>query len=150
MRQWIFVEPGLCGSSGLAGKARVVLHATLLEEARSPDYCARHTTHLMPIPYSVAGHEADELDRWYAEEHVEMLLRCSDWLRVRRYRVERVSGESWTRLVVHDLAAPDVLERTEVRAAMATPWRQQLARRPWFLAEPRAALGVVATGNSDA
>lgn len=144
VRRWVLVEPGLDVQTGdgLGVSPQITLHARKLDDMASPHYSVLRVKHVMPIAYAVPADELDNLDRWYAEEHADKLLRCDAWLRVRRYEILAITGARWNRLVIHDLAAADVLQRDEVRAAMATPWRQALARRPWFLAEPRAALRV--------
>jgi hypothetical protein len=142
LRRWVLVEPGVGSGAGFGSSAQVALHARKLGDVASPRYSAARVTHVMPIPYAVPADEIEDLDRWYTDEHVDKLLRCDAWLRVRRYEIEEITGARWNRLVVHDLAADDVLERDEVRSAMATPWRRALADRPWFVAEPRAALRV--------
>src|SRR5262249_13444356 len=132
----------------LGGSPAIALRARKLDDVASPHHAASHVTHVMPIPYAVPAAELDNLDRWYVEEHVEKLLRCNAWQRVRRYEILAITGARWNRLVIHDLAAAEVLERAEVQAAMATPWRQALARQPWFVAEPRVALRVRSRGES--
>lgn len=141
---WVLIEPGTGSEEGLgpSWSARVVLQARKVEEVSAPHAAGARVTHVLPIPYSAPDDEVEDLERWYSEEHTEKLLRCDAWLRVRRYRIEAIRGAEWNRLVVHDLAANDVLARDEVREAMATPWRQRLADRPWFMAEPRQPLEV--------
>jgi hypothetical protein len=95
---------------------------------------------MLPIPYEVPTDEVATLDRWYEEEHTELLLRCPAWLRVRRFAVDTVAGAAWNRLLVHDLATGGVLEAPEVVASMRTPRRLALAARPWFLAGGRRPL----------
>ncbi len=141
-RRWVLVEPGVGPGAGFGSSAQIALHARKLGDVASPNYSASSVTHLMPIPYAVPEDEIEDLDHWYTDEHVDKLLLCDAWLRVRRYEIGAIAGARWNRLVIHDLAADDVLERDEVQAAMATPWRRALADRPWFVAEPRAALGV--------
>lgn len=98
----------------------------------------------MIIAYAVPEAELEELDAWYVEEHIEMLLRCPDWLRTRRYEILRRENADWNRLVVHSLASPDILDSPEVRESMETPWRQSFAPRPWFLTGGRAPVRLVA------
>lgn len=97
----------------------------------------------MIIAYAVPEAELEELDAWYVEEHIEMLLRCPDWLRTRRYEILRGENAGWNRLVVHSLASPGILESPEVRESMATPWRQSFAPRPWFLTGGRDPVRLV-------
>ncbi|MGK2955803.1 MAG: hypothetical protein ACSLFI_09070 [Solirubrobacterales bacterium] len=97
----------------------------------------------MIIAYAVPEPELEELDAWYVDEHIEMLLRCPDWLRTRRYEILQSVNADWNRLVVHSLASPDVLGSPEVRESMATPWRQSFASRPWFLTGGRDPVRLV-------
>ena len=142
LRRWVIAEPALDPAGGFSSSALVALRARKLGDDASAGYARSRVTHVMPIPYAVPEDELEDLDRWYTDEHVDRLLLCDTWLRVRRYEIDSITGARWNRLVVHDLAADNVLERDEVQAAMATPWRRALADRPWFVAEPRAALGV--------
>lgn len=96
--------------------------------------------YLLPVPYGVVGDDLEELDRWYIEEHADMLLKCPDWLSVRRYAVTSVAGDFWNRLVFHDLTISKIFDAPEVIASMATPWRTSLAQRPWFFAGGRSVL----------
>ncbi len=97
----------------------------------------------MIIAYAVPEAELEELDAWYVDEHIEMLLRCPDWLRTRRYEVLQSVNADWNRLVVHSLASPGVLDSPEVRESMATPWRQSFASRSWFLTGGRDPVRLV-------
>lgn len=126
-----------------AEAVRVALTARGLETQARDDWSAERVSHVMPVAISAPGSGIDDVDRWYREEHTEMLLRCPDWLRVRRYAIESIKGATWSRLALHELASPAVLESAEVRAAMGTPWRRRLAEQPWFLTEGRTPLGVV-------
>ena len=74
-----------------------------------------------------------EFDAWYSEDHVPLLLRCKDWLRVRRFRVTDGQPGQWNRLAIHHLAS--ALESPERAEARVTPWRNKLAVLPWFRGE---------------
>lgn len=112
--------------------------ARLLSERVLAPYDGRRATHLLPIPYSAPANEAEELDRWYEDEHTPLVLSVPGWLRVRRFAVEECAGGTWSRLLLHDLADGNVLERPQIKAGMETQWRRKLAATSWFLAEPRA------------
>jgi hypothetical protein len=114
--------------------------ATLLGEEATIGGETNESPWLMAIPYETSPEEAAELDRWYEEEHTEMLLRCPDWVRVRRFQVTSTYGAAWNRLVLHDLSTEEVISTAEVAASMQTPWRLALAQRPWFLAGGRRPL----------
>jgi hypothetical protein len=149
---WLFAAegPGSVDAPALAGlavealggattSAVVTATCTPLSEDPPGDVGSR-ADWMLPIPYAAPAEEVATLDRWYEEEHIELLLRCPAWLRVRRYAVDTVSHGGWNRLVVHDVADGDVLEAPEVVASMRTPRRVALAARPWFLAGGRRPL----------
>jgi hypothetical protein len=102
--------------------------------------------YLLPVPMAVPDSDLQELDRWYCEEHVGLLLRAPCWTRVERYTVDQVVGAEWTRLTLHSVERHDSLMAPEVRHAMSTAWRNALALRPWFLAGGRNML-VIAKPN---
>lgn len=121
---------------------RVRFVARAAGERTGEGFDPNRVTHVMPVGIAAPPEEAGEVDRWYEEEHNGLLLRCPNWLRVRRYTVDEIDGAGWSRLALHDLASADVLSSPEVRAAMSTPWRDRLVERPWFLAEGRDPLVV--------
>jgi hypothetical protein len=123
-------------------RPRVAFTARPMGGRASAAFDPDHVTHVMPVPIPVPEAHLEDVDRWYEEEHTELLLRCHDWLRVRRFAVEAVEGPAWTRLALHDLASPEVLATPQLRAAMATPWRDRLAGHDWFMAEGRVPLAV--------
>ena len=125
---------------GGAGTPAVVTGTCTPLSEEPPRAVGRRADWMLPIPYEAPADELATLDRWYEEEHVEMLLRCPAWLRVRRYAVDTVAGAEWNRLVLHDLTDGDVLQAPEVVASMRTPRREALAKRPWFLAGGRRPL----------
>lgn len=151
-RRWIAAETDRADADDVlaalrdampADAVRVALTAQGLEFESRPDWSPERVTHVMPVAIAAPASAVDDVDRWYREEHTEMLLRCPDWLRVRRYAIASIEGASWSRLALHELASPDVLQSAEVRTAMGTPWRQRLAEQPWFLTEGRTPLAVV-------
>ena len=87
---------------------------------------------LVSVYFSVPDDRADEFNRWYNEEHVPMLLGCSDWLMCRRFTVEDGDPEPWTHLALHYLRDEKALKSPERAAANETPWRKKLAEESWF------------------
>jgi hypothetical protein len=145
-RRWLVAEsPAGVAPAALLGAVRaaagapaaVSFTARPLGERRSPAFRVPRVSHVMPIAIAAPAGDVGEIDRWYEQEHAELLLRCPDWLRVRRYAIETIDGAAWSRLALHDLSSADVMSTPEVRAAIATPWRRRLAERPWFLGEAR-------------
>lgn len=88
--------------------------------------------YLYLVTFAVPAAAQAEVDAWYEQEHLPILLRNEDWLRCRRYAVADAVPPGVTRAAVHelaDLAALDSPERAEARAA---PWRARLAENAWF------------------
>jgi hypothetical protein len=88
---------------------------------------------LLAIAFAVPGHDEDEFDGWYEEEHVPLLMQVPGWLRVRRYKVRPGSaGPPWTHIALHDLRDESALAHPARAAARDTPRRDALAQRDWF------------------
>jgi len=83
---------------------------------------------LLAVALSVPAEARDDLDAWYTDEHISMLLQVPGWLRIRRYRLTRsLDGAAPDFLSVHELAGPQVLDEPGYRAAVSTPWRDRVA-----------------------
>jgi hypothetical protein len=89
-------------------------------------------SHLSVVCFSVPQRELEDFDDWYETEHIPALLKASDWLRVRRYRVLSGEGGPWTDIALHELASREVMQSPQREAARKGPKRDELARRPWF------------------
>jgi hypothetical protein len=87
---------------------------------------------LYAVFFEVPADRADDFDRWYTEDHIPLLMKCDDWLMVRRFDI--IDGEpgKYTHLALHYLASTDALSSPEREAARATPWRAKLAAESWF------------------
>jgi hypothetical protein len=82
---------------------------------------------VLAVAMSVAAGAEDDLDAWYTDEHIPMLLGVPGWLRIRRYRLSRSLDEPGPEfLSVHELAGPQVLDEPSYRAAISTPWRDRV------------------------
>ncbi len=82
---------------------------------------------LLAVAMSVPASAEDDLDAWYAEEHIPMLLEVPGWRRIRRFRLTRsLDAPAPDFLSVHELAGPEVLEEPLYRAAIGTPWRDRV------------------------
>jgi hypothetical protein len=96
-----------------------------LSEDGSP--VGRPAPMILAVALSVPASAEEDLAAWYTEEHIPMLLEVPGWRRIRRFRLIRamdVPGPDF--LSVHDLAGPEVLEEPRYRAAISTPWRDQV------------------------
>lgn len=68
--------------------------------------------------------DADELARWYADEHVALLFRVPGWLRTRRFRSITPGTPNW--LALHELESPGVATDPAGDPARSTPWRNRV------------------------
>jgi len=92
---------------------------------------------LYPVIFNVPAERQDEFDRWYDEEHLDILLECPYWQMCRRFKViDPVSG-SPTHIALHYLTDLRALESEERTRARSTPWRKRLATEDWFRGEYR-------------
>ena len=82
--------------------------------------------------FSVPDEAADAFNAWYTEEHVPMLLKCSDWLGCRRFLISEGDPQPWTHLALHYIADMSAFDSPEREAARSTELRQKLSEEPWF------------------
>jgi hypothetical protein len=71
-----------------------------------------------------------DLDAWYEQEHVTLLLEVPGWLRCRRYQV--TAGGQHLSLAAHELSDSRALAAPERDLAVRTAWRDRLAAEDWF------------------
>jgi hypothetical protein len=88
---------------------------------------------LMLVAFDVPADRADEVARWYDDEHIMLLMRADGWLRARRFNVVNHTGKRWTSLAFHELRDVSVMDSPERAIARSTPWRAQLEREGWFV-----------------
>jgi hypothetical protein len=99
---------------------------------------AEHAPVLMIVAFDVPAERAADVERWYAIEHIELLMRAPGWLRARRYEVVSFAGgERYTSLALHELRSVQVLDSPERAFARRTAWRAVLEAEPWFAAAGR-------------
>jgi len=95
--------------------------------------CAEMHRVLMIVAFCVPQERAEEVERWYRDEHGPLLLRAPGWLRMRRYGLRHgAGGPRWTHLALHELRSAAVLDSTERALARSTPWRARLEQESWF------------------
>lgn len=87
---------------------------------------------LYPVFFSVPGDREDEFNRWYEEDHVPTLLKCSDWAACRRYKIDSGVPGNWTHLALHYLKDMKALDSPERKEARDSKWREKLAKEDWF------------------
>jgi hypothetical protein len=67
-----------------------------------------------------------ELDKWYRQEHIEMLSRVPGWLRTRRYVTSSVDSRSAVEyLALHEYSPNNGLDGPEFKAATSTAWAKE-------------------------
>jgi hypothetical protein len=68
-----------------------------------------------------------QFDRWYEEEHIDLLSKIPGWLRTRRFKSSNASnGSDVTYLALHEYHTTCGLGGPEHRAAMSTSWRNDI------------------------
>jgi hypothetical protein len=68
-----------------------------------------------------------QFDRWYEEEHIDLLSKVPGWFRTRRFKSSSASKRSdVTYLALHEYHSTHGLGGTEHRAAMSTSWRNDI------------------------
>jgi hypothetical protein len=87
----------------------------------------------MLVAFDVPANLTTEVDRWYEEEHIGLLMKADGWLRARRFRVPDFSnGPRWTSLAFHELRDISVMASPERAIARSTAWRAELEKGDWF------------------
>jgi hypothetical protein len=82
---------------------------------------------LLAVAMTVPADAEDDVQAWYTDEHIPMLLKVPGWGRIRRFRlVSSMDGPAPVLLSMHELARPAVLEEPAFRAAISTPWRDRV------------------------
>ena len=82
---------------------------------------------LLAVAMTVPADAEDDVQAWYTDEHIPMLLKVPGWGRIRRFRlVSSMDGPAPVLLSMHELAGPAVLEEPAFKAAISTPWRDRV------------------------
>lgn len=69
----------------------------------------------------------EEIEKWYGEEHMDMLSKVPGWLRSRLFKISTLEkGEPTRFLALHDYAKTNGLGGTEYQAATSTPRTKEL------------------------
>jgi hypothetical protein len=68
-----------------------------------------------------------EFDRWYEEEHIDLLSRVPGWFRTQRFKTSSIAVEKEvTYLALHEYTSSNGLGGKEHQAAMSTSWRDEI------------------------
>jgi hypothetical protein len=79
---------------------------------------------LMAVSMSVPESGVADMEAWYVEEHIPMLLAVPGWRRSRRYRL--ASGDGPAYLSLHEIDSLAAFEEPGYKAAISTPWRDRI------------------------
>ncbi|KAH7090036.1 hypothetical protein BKA62DRAFT_750637 [Auriculariales sp. MPI-PUGE-AT-0066] len=105
--------------------------------------CTGETKYVLTV--SMTSTDPDNVDKWYAEEHLEMLRAVPGWLRSRRYSLVNGAATGYAEekqmpklMALHEWASADALKTPEFKAATSTEWRDRVVasvvaseRRGW-------------------
>lgn len=74
------------------------------------------------------GKDAKELDRWYNEEHIDLLSKVSGWQRTRRFVTSSIleGKEGIEYLALHEYAPKNGLGGEKFEAATSTSWTKEI------------------------
>jgi hypothetical protein len=96
------------------------------------------TTYSRMRPHSSTRHSslcilhASKSSPLYEADHIPTLLKCSEWLAARRFRIVEAEPQPSTHLALHYLATPEALQAAAREQARRSPWRMRLAQENWF------------------
>ena len=79
---------------------------------------------LLAVSLSVPESAVADMEAWYAEEHIPMLLAVPGWRRVRRYVL--ASGDGPKYLSLNEIDSQAAFDQPEYEAATSTPWRKRV------------------------
>lgn len=79
---------------------------------------------LMAVSMSVPEPAEADMEAWYVEEHIPMLLAVPGWRRSRRYVL--TSGDGPKYLSLHEIDSHASFDRPEYKAAISTRWRNRV------------------------
>jgi pimeloyl-ACP methyl ester carboxylesterase len=69
----------------------------------------------------------EELDKWYREEHIDLLSKVPGWLRTRRFVTSSIDPKATVEyLALHEYAPKNGLGGSEFVAATTTPWNKEV------------------------
>jgi hypothetical protein len=79
---------------------------------------------LMAVSMSVPESAEADVEAWYVEEHIPMLLAVPGWRRSRRYALS--SGDGPRYLSLHEIDSHSAFDEPAYKAAISTPWRDRI------------------------
>lgn len=113
------------------------------EMARADHLPGEPAPYLMPLAYAVPSDAVADLDAFYVEEHLPIVLECEGWMRARLCDATGPVGAGWNRVVLHELRSAHVLHHGAIGRARSTDWMAALTAHRWFTDPPRQILARV-------
>jgi hypothetical protein len=114
--------------SASAREKRIMSAATIDRRLYSPISDSGPTAEaapvLMAVSMSVPESAEADMEAWYVEEHIPMLLAVPGWRRSRRYVL--TSGDGPKYLSLHEIDSHASFDLPEYKAAISTPWRNRI------------------------
>ncbi|CDO77511.1 hypothetical protein BN946_scf184912.g10 [Trametes cinnabarina] len=104
----------------------------------APGYDEREPgPYLVTMQIEIKPELEEELNRWYAEEHIALLAKVPGWRRSRRFVLREAGPAKGTDagmvvarppkyLAVHEWDSPASFETAEFKHATSTPWRMKM------------------------
>lgn len=72
----------------------------------------------------------EQLDKWYREEHVDMISKVPGWLRTRRFVTSSIDPDApMEYMSLHEYAPENGLAGPEFKAATTTPWAAEIGSK---------------------
>ena len=87
---------------------------------------------LYAVWFGVPSHAAADVEAWYREEHIPLLMEEPLWRAAVHYRIVHGEPAHLTHLTLHYLESAEALKSPVRPRARGTPWRQRLSQEPWF------------------
>ncbi len=127
---------------GAAGARDVPGGVTEITEYRAVEFAVRRQVDaaaaaldaplLYAVWFNVPADRTGDVDDWYEQEHIPILMECPAWLMARRFAITGGGPGPFNRLALHYLADRSALESPARFKARGTAWRARLAAEPWF------------------
>jgi hypothetical protein len=111
-----------------AREKSIMSTATIIRRLYSPVSDSGPTADAPPVLLAVSmsvpeGTEGD-VEAWYTEEHIPMLLAVPGWRRSRRYLL--TSGDGPRYLSLHEIDSHAAFDEPAYKAAISTPWMNRI------------------------
>ena len=87
---------------------------------------------LYAVWFSVPAASAADLEAWYREEHIPLLMEEPRWRGAVSYRIAAGDPPHLTHLTLHHLESAEALKSPARQRARETSWRERLSQEPWF------------------